>query len=79
MIHKVKLSKEISLGLGTSWNIEYIIDVDYYKYFFYPDNFQKEDWNVLFLLEYVPMDSVIDYMLDFATEDRTITGEFVKP
>lgn len=79
MIHKVKLNKEIISGLDTNWNIEYDTYNTCYVYYFYPDGFQKQDWTVVYDVDYVPLDKIINYMLDFATEDRTITGEFVKP
>ena len=79
MIHKVKLSKEISLGLGINWNIEYGMYDTCHTYYFYPDNFQKQDWTIVHSVDYIPIDKIINYMLDWTTEDRTITGEFIKP
>lgn len=74
MKHRVKLNKEISRGIGIDWNIEYDIDDEYYK--FYPDNFCKFDWLVVHAPIYIPINGIIEYLLDLSTEDRSISGKF---
>lgn len=76
MKHRVKLNKEISRGIGIDWNIEYDIDDEYYKYYFYPDNFCKLDWLVVHAPIYIPINGIIEYLLDLSTEDRSISGKF---